>query len=255
MHVRSVANQFREKEGSDMFMRRLLAPLILTTSLLILLAPTAIAAGTDPFKGSWSAIDGDGSRLSVSFSGNGATRTVTLFDDRATCLGGDSMIVSGSGTISGNTISGSWHLPAQCGGEAPFQWTYDPTVGTLFDGFVTWYRGDRGPDAFNGVWIATDFDGSSLRLALDGSGLSRDVSFFDDGASVCGPVIDGEGINWSGEGTGVIGSTLGFGRFIDVTLSGSCAGSPHEPIDPQTYEYDYVNNQLIGPLGITWSRK
>ena len=238
-----------------MFIRKLLTPLILASMVLIALAPTVIAAGSDPFKGSWSAIDGDGSRMSVSFSGSGTTRSVTLVDDRATCLGGDPMAVTGSGTIGGDAISGSFQLPDQCGGEVPFLWTHDASTGTLSDGFVTWYRGDRGPDAFNGVWIATDLDGSLMKLTLDGSGLDRDVAFFDDGASVCGPVIDGEGINWSGEGTGVIGSTPGFGRFIEVTLSGGCAGSPHEPVGTQGYEYDYLSNQLIGPLGIVWSRK
>ena len=238
-----------------MSMRRLLAPLILAASLLSLLTPAAIAAATDPFKGSWSAIDGDGSRLSVSFTGTGTTRSVTLVDYRATCLGGDPMTVSAAGTIVGNSIAGSFQLPDQCGGETVFEYDYDPSSGTLSDGLVTWYRGDRGPDAFNGVWIATDLDGSSMKLTLDGSGLTRNVSLFDDGASVCGPVVNGEGINWSGEGTGVIGSTVGFGRFIDVSLSGGCAGSPHEPIGTDSYEYDFVHNQLIGPFGVIWSRK
>jgi hypothetical protein len=238
-----------------MFIRNLLTPLLLASMLPIGLAPTVIAAGSDPFKGSWSAIDGDGSRMSVSFSGNGATRTVTLFDDRATCLGGDSMTVSGSGTIIGNAISGSLQLTDECGGEISFAYTHDASAGTLWDGTLTWYRGDRGPDAFNGVWVATDLDGSFLKLTLEGSGLYRDVSFFDDGASACGLVVDGEGINWTGEGTGIIGSAIGEGRFINVTLSGGCAGSPHEPVDAQTYEYDYLSNQLIGPLEIIWSRK
>ena len=202
------------------------------------------------------ALDVDGSRVTVSFAGSGSTRTVTYVDERVTCLGGDSVTLSAVGTISGDTISGSFG--ELCGAEFNLFMTADTSAQTVSDGTITFRRGDQGPDAFSGVWIATDLDGSSLKLTLDGSGLDRDVSSFDDGASVCGPVIDGEGINWAGEGVGIIGSTPGFGRFIDVDLSGGCAGSQHEPIGTQTFEYDFVNNQLIGPLGefsVTWSRK
>lgn len=240
-----------------MSIRRLLTPLIVATVVLTGMAPAVLAAGADPFKGSWSAIDGDGSRMTVSFSGSGTTRSVTLFDDRVTCLGGDPMTASALGTIAGNTISGSFVLADECGGEVPFLWTHDAGTGTLSDGLITWYRGDRGPDAFSGVWIATDLDGSFMKMTFEGSGLTRGVSFFDDGAIVCGPVVDGEGINWTGEGVGVIGSTVGFGRFIEVELTGGCAGSAPEPVATQTFEYDFANNQLHGPLGfdVTWSRK
>lgn len=233
-------------------MRKFMVSLVVATLTLIAAAPAALAA-SGPFKGTYSALDVDGSRLTVSFSGSGTTRTVTLVDDRATCLGGAPLTLSGVGTISGDTISGSFG--EYCGGEAFFVFTADSAAQTISDGTHTYRRGDQGPDAFSGVWIAVDVDGSAMKLTLDGSGLLRDVSFFDDGASICGPVIEGEGINWVGEGSGVIGSTVGLGRFIDVTLSGSCAGSPSEPVDAQTYEYNYVTNQLIGPSGIVWSRK
>lgn len=233
-------------------MRKFVVSVVVATLMLIAAAPAALAAG-GPFRGTYSALDADGSRLTVSFSGSGSTRTVTLGDDRVTCLGGDPITLTGVGTISGDTISGSFG--ELCGGEYFFVFTADSVGQTISDGLVTYRRGDQGPDAFSGVWIATDLDGSALKLTLDGSGLLRNVSFFDDGASVCGPVVDGEGINWSGEGTGVIGSTGGFGRFIDVTLSGGCAGNPQEPIGTDSYEYDFVNNQLIGPSGVIWIRK
>lgn len=236
-------------------MRKFLFSLVATTLLLIGATPAALAA-SGPFKGSYSGLDVDGSRLTVSFAGTGSTRTVTYIDDRVTCLGGDSMTLSAVGTISGDSIAGSFG--ELCGGEFTFLFTADTSTQTVFDGTITYRRGDQGPDAFSGVWIATDLDGSFMKLTLDGSGLVRDVSFLDDGASVCGLVIDGEGINWSGEGFGVIGSAPGYGRFIDVDLSGGCAGSQHEPIGTQTFEYDYANNQLIGPLGdfsVIWSRK
>ena len=233
-------------------MRKSLISFVVASLLLITATPAAIAAG-GPFKGSYSALDVDGSRLTVSFSGAGGTRIVTLVDDRATCLGGDPMTLSGVGTIAGDTINGSFG--EVCGSESLFLFTSDAAAQTVSDGTLTYRRGDQGPDAFSGVWIAVDFDGSDMKLTLDGSGLLRDVTFFDDGASVCGPVSEGEGINWSGAGVGIIGSTIGFGRFIDVDLSGACAGAEPEPIETQTYEYDYLNNQLIGPFGLIWSRK
>jgi hypothetical protein len=233
-------------------MRRFFVSLVVVTVTLIAATPATLAA-SGPFKGSYSALDIDGSRLLVSFSGGGDTRTVTFVDERATCLGGDSMTVSAVGTIVGDTFGGSFG--EVCGGEFSFLFTADTATQTVSDGTITYRRGDQGPDAFSGVWIAVDFDNSAMKLTLDGSGLLRDVSFFDDGASVCGPVTDGEGVNWSGEGTGVIGSTPGYGRFIDVDLLGGCDGSQPEPIGTQTYEYDYINNQLIGPLGVIWSRK
>jgi hypothetical protein len=236
-------------------MRKFLVSLVATTLMRIGATPAALAA-SGPFKGSYGALDVDGSRVTVSFAGTGETRVVTYVDERVTCLGGASMTLSAVGTISGESISGSFG--EVCGGEFNFLFTADPSTQTVSDGTITYRRGDQGPDAFSGVWIAVDLDGSSLKLTLEGTGLDRDVSSFDDGASVCGPVIDGEGINWAGDGVGIIGSTPGFGRFIDVDLSGGCAGSQPEPIGTQTFEYDYVNNQLIGPLGdfsVIWSRK
>jgi hypothetical protein len=236
-------------------MRKFTVSLVVAMLTLVSATPATLAT-SGPFKGTYSALDVDGSRLNVSFTGTASTRTVTLIDDRVTCLGGDAVTLSGVGTISGDTISGSFG--ELCGGEYLFAFTADSAAQTISDGAISYRRGDQGPDAFSGVWIAIDFDGSSLKLTLDGTGLDRNVSSFDDGASVCGPVVDGEGVNWSGEGVGVIGSTPGNGRFIDIDLSGGCAGSPHEPIGTSTFEYDYVSNQLIGPLGdfsVIWSRK
>jgi len=220
--------------------------------VILALAGPVAAAGSDPFKGSWSAIDVDGSLLTLSFSGSGSTRGVTLLDDRATCAGGAPLTATGVGTIAGTLVSGT--LTSDCGSE-PFSFTSNTTTSTLSDGTLTYYRGSRGPDAFNGVWYATDWDGSALRLSLDGTGLSRDVSFKDDGATVCGPVVGGEGIDWTGTGPGTIGSTSGLGRFMEVTLMGGCAGAAHDTAVSVTYEYHVDTNTLSDSNGVTWSRK
>lgn len=237
-------------------MRKVLVAVSAALLLAAAGASGALAAGSDPFKGSYSTLDIDGSLMYLSFSGSGATRVVTFTDARATCLGGATMTQSGVGTIVGDTISGTFS-DGGCGGGG-FELQADAANKTLTDEpdeTLTWHRGDQGPDAFSGVWLSTDNDGSAQRLSLEGSGLNRDVSFFDDGASVCGPVVDGEGINWSGSGTGTIGSVPGQGRFIFVDLVGGCAGGGRQPVPTITFEYLYGSNQLLDSYGVTWSRK
>jgi hypothetical protein len=223
-------------------------------AVLVVGATTAVtAAPADPFKGSWSALDLDGSRMTVAFSGSGSVREVTWSDDRATCLGGEALVLSGLGTIEGSTISGSFGVI--CDTEIGFAFTHDPEAGTLAWDSVTWQRGDAGPDAFGGVWIAEDIDGSFMQLTLEGSGLTREVSYHDHGASVCGEVVDGEGIDWTSAGTGTIGSSPGLGAFLFVSSVGGCAGSAKDTPTEAIYEYDHASNQLIDDFGITWSRK
>jgi hypothetical protein len=229
---------------------RIIAVLVIITAGF----PVAvIGAGADPFKGSWSAIDVDGSRMTLSFAGSGPTRSVTWDEERATCLGGAGFSVTSSGTISGATISGTFG--EICDAEATFAISHDAATNTLSFADVVWQRGDGGPDAFSGVWVATDLDGSAMQLTLEGSGLSRDVSYHDHGASVCGPVVDGEGLDYSAVGTGTIGSSPGIGRFLFVSLVGGCAGTAKDTETAATYEYLHLANQLLDDSGVVWSRK
>jgi hypothetical protein len=228
----------------------LLAMLAIITAGL----PAAVAGvGADPFKGSWSAIDIDGSRMTLSFAGSGPTRSVTWFEERATCLDGAAYTVTAIGTISDSTISGTFG--EICGAEASFAITHDPSSNTLSFVDVVWMRGDAGPDAFNGVWVATDLDGSAMQLTLDGDGLSRDVAFHDHGATACGPVVDGEGVDYSAVGTGTIGSSPGLGRFLFASLVGGCAGTAKDTQTAMTFEYLYLANQLLDDAGVVWSRR
>jgi hypothetical protein len=82
-----------------------------------------------------------------------------------------------------------------------------------------------------------------MTLRFGGSGMTRAVSFTDDRTIDCGP-----GAAFSAEGSGTIGSVLGEGRFIRVSLHGSCPGgvSPRDSV--AKYKYDYVTDSLIGPL-------
>jgi hypothetical protein len=212
-----------------------------------------VAAQPDPFKGSWSAIDLDGSRMTLTFEGSGPTRSVTFVDHRTTCAGGDPVTAVSVGTIEGSSISGEFS--EICGLISGYEITHDPLTNTLSGLDVTWRRGDAGPDAFSGVWVAMDLDGSAMQLTLDGSALSRDVVLPDRGASICGDVVDGEGIDWVGSGAGTIGSTLGLGRFLFVTLSGSCQGSDEVTVSDVSFEYVHDTNQLMDNTGVAWSRR
>lgn len=207
----------------------------------------------DPFSGTWSTVDVDGSVISLSFEGTGPARTVVWEDLRATGCGGAHYINAGSGTIA----AGSLHVVGSggCAGrplDQPFDetWTYHPEAGTLTAPLVgiegadvyTWTRGAK-VDAFSGVWVATDVDLSSLTLTFGNSGMTRSVSFIDDRSSNCPG-----GAAYSATGTATIGSVTPDGRYVTVTVHGSCAagGSPNDTV--QKYKYDFVTGTLIGPL-------
>ena len=209
------------------------------------LGAPGVAAASDPFHGTWSAIDVDGSRMTSSFSGSGGSRTYTFTDLRATSCGGGPYDAVASGDVTGGAI----HVVGLGGCRAaglgdPFEATYDhdPGNSTLSDGLLTWRRGNQG-EAFLGVWKATDTDGSAMTLSFGGTGLTRDVSFFDSLATACEPDA-----SFSGTGTGTIGAVPGDGRFIRVAASGSCDGSSQMFSGDDKYEYDYLTNTLIGPL-------
>ena len=189
--------------------------------------------------------------MTLTFAGEGPTRSVVVEDLRATMCAGDRDVSDGVGTIEGASI----HVIGSggCAGRprdraVDVTLTYDSAAGTLgspgdSSGTFTWTRGAVKPDAFSGTWIATDIDGSSMTLSFGGSGMTRDVSFVDDRTTYCDPVAA-----FSAVGTGTIGSVLGDGRLIMVSLHGSCAGGASPKDYVEKYKYDYVTDTLVGPL-------
>ena len=229
-------------------MRRFLAAL--SSGVLIALAATSIAsAGGDPFTRSWSAIDVDGSVMTLTFTGTGDTRTVSFVDSRAAGCGGDPYSLDGTGVIEGNdliaTLSGGCARDSQTTLPAAAVISYDPASDTLSFVEVTWHRGNWARDAFLGVWHATDVDGSSLKLTFRGSGLTRSVSFMDDLATSCNPDAVLRAV-----GTGVIGLVLGEGRYITVSLEGGCVGGASVEFPDLMYGYQVATDTLRGPLGL-----
>jgi hypothetical protein len=228
-------------------MRRILAAL--SAAILVILGTASIvSAGGEPFTRSWSAIDVDGSVMMLKFVGNAATRTVTLVDARATTCGGDVYEARGVGSVDANEI----HVigTAGCVGDVPGPWeqtwTYQAASHTLTDGILTWHRGNRARESFLGAWKATDpADGSAMRLAFRGSGLTRTVSYRDNLASSCDPDAV-----FTAKGSGVIGSVLGEGRYITVTLVGACVGGASIDLPDAKYRYDYLTDTLRGPLDL-----
>ena len=222
-------------------------PAALAATVLVAVSAAATAAASDPFRGTWSTIDIDGSRMTVSFTGKGGSRSFTLVDDRATVCGGDPQVVSGTGAVSGDRID--VEAIARCAGASdgePFAVTYfhDAELRSLFDGTLAWRRGFAGPEAFIGAWFATDVDGSAMTLTFGGRGLTRSVTLFDDLATgACEPDAP---IALSGRG--LIGSVLGDGRFIAIDISGRCGRSGALVSASSKFEYDVWSNTLIGPL-------
>src|SRR4051795_4816422 len=64
----------------------------------------ASAAAPSGFVGSWSAIDTDGSHLSLAISGRNGHLAVNEFDDAATVCGGAPARVVGAGTVDASTL-------------------------------------------------------------------------------------------------------------------------------------------------------
>lgn len=217
-------------------------------------APTpGPSVGADPFSETWSTIDVDGSVTTLSFEGSGVTRTLVWEDLRATGCGGAHYIQAGSGTIAGLSL----HVVGSggCAGRPLDQpvdetWTYHPEAGTLTSPLVgiagvdvyTWTRGDK-VDAFSGVWVATDVDGSALTLTFGDSGMTRSAAFTDDRSGDCAG-----GAAYTASGTATIGSAFPTGRYVSVALHGSCAGGGTAGDTVAGYGYDFVTGTLIGPL-------
>ena len=204
------------------------------------------------------------------FTGKGKTRSVIMEDLRGTACGGAHYFTSGTGTITARSI----RIVARggCDGRPKDQafdetWTYDPTTGTLASpaadlGTLTWTRGPIKPDGFSGTWVATDIDGSSLALSFSGSGMGRAATLTDDRTPDCGP-----GVTFSAQGTATIGSVMGDGRYVLVTLHGACvrgAGGSKDSV--AKFKYEFLTNTLTGPLApleiggntlpetVSWSR-
>jgi hypothetical protein len=123
----------------------------LTALLLTLLAAAPAAATADPFTGSWSATDVDGSAMTLAIS-NGPTGTyqVVLVDHLGTiCVnsGAASDLFRGSaaGVVDGDVLGATW-LRARCGnvafdfGSGPFAMEYLPDSDQLFGMDVYWDR-------------------------------------------------------------------------------------------------------------------
>lgn len=208
----------------------------------------------DPFNGSWSTLDPDGSQMTLVFEGAGQTRLTRIADLRSTTCGGDAYFWQGTGTIDGGSIEvvGA----GGCAGkpqDEPFAETYDydAASGTIrgdteFQGPITlvWSRGPLPLEAFRGRWVATDIDGTSLELVLEvADGLEREVVYHDTHAQFCTGLP-----GYTARGTGTVGAVLGDGRFLRVTLTGACddGSSPREW--EHKYEFEWATGTLIGPL-------
>ena len=103
-------------------------------------------------------------------------------------------------------------------------------------------------DPFKGVWTSTDTDGSHQILSFGGSGDTRMVHYFDDGASACGwPDIHATAT--------LFGVATVSGSSANVDVAGQCNGSGQQPLSASvTYTYDANANTLTDSFGVTWSR-
>jgi hypothetical protein len=106
-------------------------------------SPAQAAAG---FAGRWTAIDGDGSNLSISIKGSGQRYAVREVDDAATVCGGVPASVSGSGRADGDVLVVRVTLTCEPGGNIfreriEISFAHDATSDTLTDNDgVVWTR-------------------------------------------------------------------------------------------------------------------
>lgn len=218
--------------------------------------PVASLPGSeaDPFTGTWSTLDEDGSQMTLNFEGAGASRRARIVDLRATVCGGEAHLLEGTGTIDGDSI----HVigAAGCSGEPqdePFTavYTYDAPSGTIrspveFAGgdHLTWSRGPVPLDAFRGRWVATDIDDTALELILEGAaGLGREVTYHDEHAQFCTGLP-----GYTARGAGTIGAVSGDDRFLRVTLAGACDDGSSPRAWEHKYEFEWATGTLVGPL-------
>jgi len=102
-------------------------------------------------------------------------------------------------------------------------------------------------DPFKGVWTSTDTDGSHQTLSFGGSGDTRKVHYFDDGASACGwPDIIATAT--------LVGDATVSGSSANVDVAGQCNGTGGPLSANVTYTYDANANTLTDSFGVIWSR-
>jgi hypothetical protein len=230
-------------------MRKLLSVALVGALLVTAAAPVAATDAGGPFTRSWSAVDVDGSVMTLTFVGTGETRTVTYHDLRATTCGGGAYTFAGVGTIVGTEIHVVGGGGCVGGSIVPgeWTWTYQADSRTLTDGTVAYHRGNWAREAFLGVWKATDVDGSAMKLTFRGSDiLTREVSYLDHLATSCDPDAV-----FTATGTGTIGSKTPWGKYITVSLDGRCVGGASIDVADAMYRYDYLTDTLRGPLDLS----
>jgi hypothetical protein len=100
-------------------------------------------------------------------------------------------------------------------------------------------------DPFRGVWKSIDNDGGNQTVAFGGSGESRSVRYFDDGASACR--WPDEPVSATLTGVGTISASS-----LTVDLSGTCHPGGGSIVALVTFTA--VGDSLEDTLGVTWYR-
>jgi hypothetical protein len=100
-------------------------------------------------------------------------------------------------------------------------------------------------DAFAGQWAATDHDGSSLSLSIQGGGLRYAVREVDDAATVCG-----------GAPASVSGSGTADGPRLDVRATLACTpgGNAFRQRIELRFTHDAAPETLTDNDGVVWTR-
>jgi hypothetical protein len=110
------------------------------------------------------------------------------------------------------------------------------------------------PDPFIGVWTSIDVDGSSQTLTIGGgSGVTRQVRFHDDGATICGMDPDTGDFLSAASARGPLSVS---GDTLSGDLSLYCQTSPPAFAGDFhfVYTYDPSTDTLTDWLGVVWSR-
>jgi hypothetical protein len=100
-------------------------------------------------------------------------------------------------------------------------------------------------EGFSGRWAATDRDGSTLALAVHGSGPRYAVREVDDAATVCG-----------GAPASVSGAGMAEGHVLVVRAALACApgGNVFRQQIEISFSYDATADVLTDNDGVVWSR-
>ena len=131
--------------------------------------------------------------------------------------------------------------------EMPTQTKSSPTV-----------RLTESDDSFLGTWVAVDPDGSNQELSITGGNDMYDLSYLDDGASLCG-LDDAGKPKFPATGTGKGKSR---GNVLSVDLSLWCLDSSKQFLgtDHVDFTYDVSSDSLTdkfasGYPSCTWHRR